>query len=361
MVLCGFSGASHSRVGHGALGGREHAACAVLVDSNRLYVAGGRTAPSSPLQQLAVYQHSGEWKIYDMPQCARWRHTLTALDDNRLLMLGGLAGPHTLHNTHYVLDTRHEPPTCTSVTLQGLGHRHSHTATNIRQSIYVYGGTDAAGTLPNDKTLYKVCSNTLHVDKLLVRGLTPRYGHSAVAFDNQLVIIGGISDSSSFNDIIAIDLDTLVAKNISLEISSKLGYKETSLKKSVHTLLLKHQAVFLKDEKHDNPKIMVIGGGALCFSFGTLFSAALSIQPSQSDSWKCELYELEESQVVNPPSNSESVLLKTIHDGVPLEKSDLESLDKEKANLVCSVCLHLFPSRNQLFKHIKLFGHRINP
>jgi hypothetical protein len=146
-----------------------------------------------------------------------------------------------------------------------------------------------------------------------------------------------------------------VAKTVHVKLASD---HDVSLRHCAKLLLLKHKAAVVKTKEKEE-EILVIGGGSLCFSFGTLFNDSVTIRADDAlEEWSFSYYGNERRSSGNVESENITVS-KVVHDGIA-PQDQLKIVDSVQKH-VCEVCSFAFPSRNQLFKHIKLYGHRINP
>jgi hypothetical protein len=336
--------------------GREFAA-SCLVDNEQLWVCGGRTSPAKGIPELWVFHYTtNQWRCIAAPQTlARWRHTITPMNSQQVLVFGGLSSPYNVLSDPVLVQLDHSGNIAISHIQLDIRPRHSHSITRCGSYLYLFGGTENG--LPRDSTLYRICPDTFAVEKLAVQGLVPRYAHSAVYFRNQLVLIGGVSALSTFNEIVTIDLESLTAETVRAELQSPSKDDVVYLQNFVHSLLLKHKAVVIKSEEKDE-EIQVYGGGSLCFSFGTLFNDAIRIKVTSSGTWSFVVHKSEKLKASEEKLDAGKYLSTTIQEGISVDQSEKKECHEYK--LVCEVCHRLFPSRNQLFRHIKLFGHRID-
>lgn len=162
----------------------------------------------------------------------RWGHTFTAIRGGKLLYLfGGYAGDNCQTNKLHLFNTatrtwsepitKGTPPT----------PRDSHSCTAVRDSLFVFGGTDGNHTL---KDLHVFNTSLNSWISPTVRGDIPdvREGHSASLIGKELFIFGGSgkaldnSDPEFYNDLYILNTETFVWKRA--ETSGSIPAKRDS-------------------------------------------------------------------------------------------------------------------------------------
>jgi hypothetical protein len=150
--------------------------------------------------------------------------------------------------------------------------RFSHSAVfdDSNGILYIFGGLETlqcqTGSL--DSCLYALdvqsmsCSKTdlAEISSIDLRAI-PRFSHQALLIDKQLLLIGGITRDYRFDDMVSVDLETMTVS---------LPKISGSIPKFSWTLA-RHRVVA------SNGTLVVLGGGASCFSFGTSFNPIIKI------------------------------------------------------------------------------------
>lgn len=132
-----------------------------------------------------------------------------------------------------------------------LTARYRHAAVWQGSSMYIWGGSDAAGTAFADGAFYDRLSNSWTA--MAASPLAARYGHSAIWTGSRMIIFGGTNGSTIFNDGAAYDPATNTWSSIA---------PNTQFSGAVHS----HTATL------GNNKMMVFGGRN---SFGTTSAGTL--------------------------------------------------------------------------------------
>ncbi|CAM9165488.1 unnamed protein product, partial [Laminaria digitata] len=146
--------------------------------------------------------------------CARWRHTATYIQENRILVIGGfLSSSERLNDVwvYSVVSRQWEdktPPSGQRATV--FLPRGGHSACCIGSRLWVYGGY--GGALYSRKDLDDVCVLNLETwnwVKVSPKGRGPgrRSEHSAVAVDGTMFVIGGRSTTTEFKDMFVLDTE----------------------------------------------------------------------------------------------------------------------------------------------------------
>ncbi|KAJ3444786.1 leucine-zipper-like transcriptional regulator [Anaeramoeba flamelloides] len=178
----------------------KHRAC---VASDRMWIFGGCQMGNKQLGDFYLYEFStNKWKRIKskgtMP-CARFSHTLTTYDENRIILHGGV-GPkkiplndlwiYTISENRWVeyLPEQEQPQPIP---------RHLHTTVVMNKELFVFGGTNGKTRL-NTLSKCEFLENTVHWSNLAPYGNVPtsRRDHSAVAYQNKMFIFGGYRNES---------------------------------------------------------------------------------------------------------------------------------------------------------------------
>nr|XP_034333816.1 tRNA wybutosine-synthesizing protein 4 [Crassostrea gigas] len=217
-------------------------------------------------------QYSGvrfqEMKTSGDSPSPRWRHAAVLIhyEGRDLLYLhGGRTDKELALDDSYLLDT--ETFTWTKIEDKGPGRRQSHTASVWGDHVIIAGGMDQ-GLRPLDSVFMFSVHTRQHTLLQVHESLLPRYSHTAHVIDNQLILVGGVNVNHSVPGVAVIDIDSKKVREFSIPVE----YGEQLL------MLHKHTSCYL-----GNNRILVIGGGGNCFSFGT----HLNCSPFEIDISQC--------------------------------------------------------------------------
>ncbi|WCJ35825.1 Galactose oxidase/kelch repeat superfamily protein [Euphorbia peplus] len=193
---------------------RDSHSCTAIGD--KLYVFGG-TDGMNPLKDLHVLDTSSHtWNSPPVrgegPE-AREGHS-AALVGKRLFIFGGCGkssstGDEVYYNDLYILNT--ETLVWKQATTSGISpsSRDSHSCSSWKNKIIVIGGEDGHDYYLSD--VHILDAETLEWKELNTSGqkLSPRAGHSTVAFGKNLFVFGGFTDAQNlYDDLYMLDIDT---------------------------------------------------------------------------------------------------------------------------------------------------------
>lgn len=233
-------------------------------------------------------------------------HTSSMIGDC-LYVIGGRNDPMNILSDVWVLDTVKSEWRLLECTGSAFPPRHRHAAAAVGTKIYVFGG------LENDaisSSFHVLHTETLRWEELPVRGDWPsaRHSHSMVAYGSKMFLFGGIDYEKALGDLYSFDVETclwkkekvsgrspharfshsmFVYKNfvgvlggcpvrqhcqeLSLLDLQKLRWKHVMLDSTGEELFVRCTANVAGDD------LIIIGGGAACYAFGTKFSAPIRI------------------------------------------------------------------------------------
>ncbi|KAH7974475.1 hypothetical protein HPB49_015783 [Dermacentor silvarum] len=288
ITACGFaeSGGKHSRVFEPVLTdpatfqsesisahleGRQHSAMLCL-DSGCVLVNGGRTSPLRACDtDIVLTPSSGSYVAenshFARTPPARWRHTLAKLRSaegrEKAVLFGGRTPRDAALSDVYVLDVAE----CSwSKVPEGVvwpvpRHSHAAVATADQSSMIVTCGLSSSEKPLN--CVYSFDIATLTWEELPVDGLLPRFGHTAhLTGQRTVLLIGGVSSRSGEPCGLAIiDLVSMACREVSLP--------EQDPERPFMTF--GHSSVLIEDSDKSS-RILIVGGGGNCFSFGTHFN-----------------------------------------------------------------------------------------
>lgn len=185
----------------------------------------------------------------------RHRHA-AAVVGSKIYVFGGLDND-TVFSSMYVLDTiklEWTEITCSEDSPAAL-HSHSMVATDSK--LFIFGGCGGDKVFGD---LYSFCVRTHIWQKQHIAGKGPqaRFSHSMFVYKNFICVIGGCPVNKTCKEMSFVDLTLRTWRHISLTSAGT-------------DLLVRSTANVVGDE------LVVIGGGAACYAFGTKFSEPISI------------------------------------------------------------------------------------
>ncbi|XP_065879355.1 uncharacterized protein [Euphorbia lathyris] len=193
---------------------RDSHSCTTVGDS--LFVFGG-TDGMNPLKDLHILNTSSHtWTspiVRGEGPEAREGHS-AALVGKRLFIFGGCGkspntGEEVYYNDLYIFNT--ETSVWKEAATSGIppSSRDSHTCSSWKNKIIVIGGEDGHDYYLSD--VHILDAETLVWKELSTTGqkLSPRAGHSTVAFGKNLFVFGGFTDAQNlYDDLYMLDIDT---------------------------------------------------------------------------------------------------------------------------------------------------------
>jgi hypothetical protein len=210
--------------------------------------------------------------------------------------------------------------------------RHSHTLSTVGNTVYLFGGFERGGVWsnPSDTALYSFNVDSCEWQIVDCVGTKPasRYSASAVSVDDRyLIMVGGCSvDDPQFNQMSVFDTEQRRWHRPAIALPA--------------VMLCKHAVAIVQNQ------LLIMGGGALCFSFGACFNDVVALNIIRGDHLEFELQPSAVHQsepLVTPvvPAVVESTLDAAVENGIP-----------------CRVCGVQFASRNKLNRHLVESNHR---
>ncbi|KAG8385740.1 hypothetical protein BUALT_Bualt03G0076600 [Buddleja alternifolia] len=223
-----------------------------------LYVIGGRADPLNILNEVWVFNKAKkEWKLV---QCSgsffppRHRHA-AAVVSSKIYVFGGIHDD-AISSSLYVLDT--DTSEWSNIEIQGdhPGPRHSHSMEANGSKLYMFGGYNGEKALGD---LYSFDIQTGLWSKLKTNGKPPnaRFSHLMFIYSNYLCILGGCP-VSEHQELFSLDLQSESWNNIVV--------------KSIEEGLFVRSTVNVVGDN-----LIITGGGASCYAFGTKFSEPMKI------------------------------------------------------------------------------------
>jgi tRNA wybutosine-synthesizing protein 5 len=295
---------------------------AVSFAPGKLLVVGGRGSPRKPVGDVCCLNlESMFWEKWELnwegalQTLSRWRHSATLVQGGpqhgKVVIFGGRSvgqgrNEFRAHADVLLLD----PKTRTIKELPTIGDqppaRYSHTLTGVGGGrMVLFGGMDESRVAYNDAYILDVDEGSWKLLETSGGVPYPVFSHSAnsvtlppeensensetpIPLDvygdqraTHVVVIGGCSPLSR-NYVHSLDLVSLQWKRLATGFSTFSGdaLSPPQANPSVPLLFAKHTATLVSQNR-----LCIIGGGALCFSFGNYFNpvCVLRLRPDGKD------------------------------------------------------------------------------
>ncbi|XP_077243642.1 met-10+ like family protein / kelch repeat-containing protein isoform X3 [Tasmannia lanceolata] len=224
-----------------------------------IFVIGGRGDPTQILNDVWVLDTAHhEWKLLECKGslfAPRHRHA-AAVGGSKIYVFGGL-NIDTIYSCMHVLDT--ETFQWSEVSIQGEWPcaRHSHSMVENGSQLYMFGGYDGENVL-GDLYSFDVGTYLWKKEKTTGKAAVPRFSHSMFIYRNYLGILGGCPVKQQFEEVSLLDLRNHVWKHVTVHSVSK-------------DLLVRSTMSVADDD------LVILGGGASCYAFGTKFNEPMKI------------------------------------------------------------------------------------
>lgn len=136
--------------------------------------------------------------------------------------------------------------------------RHSHSMVSYGSHIYMFGGYDGEKTLGD---LYSFDTDACCWKRENIAGITPiaRFSHAMFVYKSYIGIIGGCPVTQNYQELALLDLQLHCWRHVSLNCTGK-------------ELFVRSTASVVGDD------LVLVGGGASCYAFGTTFSEPMKIR-----------------------------------------------------------------------------------
>ncbi|KAG5405109.1 hypothetical protein IGI04_011228 [Brassica rapa subsp. trilocularis] len=229
-----------------------------------MFVIGGRADPLNILNDVWMLDISKcEWSLQRCIGCEfppRHRHAAAKIGSN-VYIFGGLNQDKILSSLH-ILDTKNlqwkeieqrGPWPCA---------RHSHDMVAYESQLFMFGGYNGEKVL-DDLYSFDVQSCSWKLEMVSGKWPQARFSHSMFVYKHVIGIIGGCPVSRNCHDLVLLDLKHRLWRSVRLDFMNK-------------ELLVRSTASVIGDD------LIVIGGGAACYAFGTKFSEPVKINLLQS-------------------------------------------------------------------------------
>lgn len=248
LQLVDFSKTPSARLGHTA-----------SLIGELMFVIGGRGDPGNVLNDVwALHTMNKEWMELkcsgiEFPQSHR--HAAAVIGSS-IYVFGGIHNGN-ISSTMYRLDTH--TMNWEEVNVQGAkpSARHSHTMVAYNSQLYMFGGYDGVKAL-GDFYSFDPHSSTWKKEK--AEGSTPyaRFSHTMFVYKNYIGVMGGCPIKQHYQELSIFEVGLSLWKRIKL---NSIG----------EDLFVRSTTSIVGDD------LVVIGGGASCYAFGTKFSEPMRI------------------------------------------------------------------------------------
>lgn len=185
----------------------------------------------------------------------RHRHAAAAVG-SKIYIFGGIYND-IMSSSLYVFDTQNLEWSEINGTREWPSPRHSHSMLAHGANLYMFGGYNGEKALGD---FYTFNIQTCEWKKVKMGGKAPlaRFSHSMFVYNNYICIIGGCPVNQHHNELSLFDLQSCSWKHVMVD--------------SIGTdLFVRSTANVIGDE------LIMIGGGASCYAFGTKFSEPVKI------------------------------------------------------------------------------------
>ncbi|BFG27473.1 hypothetical protein CerSpe_137470 [Prunus speciosa] len=224
-----------------------------------VFVIGGRSDPEKIMSDVWVLNTSkNEWKFLECSGDVfppRHRHA-AAVVGSKIYVFGGLNND-TITSSLHVLDTDNLQWKELFVSGEHPCARHSHSMVACGSQLYIFGGYNGEQTL-GDLYVFNIQTCKWKKEKAAGRSPHARFSHSMFVYRNYLGVIGGCPVRQHCQELAILDLTQSVWRHAKLESTSE-------------DLFVRSTANIVGDD------LVMIGGGASCYAFGTKFSKPMKI------------------------------------------------------------------------------------
>jgi tRNA wybutosine-synthesizing protein 3 len=192
----------------------------------------------------------------------RHRHAAAATA-SKIYVFGGLSN-ECIYSCMNILDTKSMQWSVLAATSEWPCARHSHSLVSYGSKLFMFGGHDGQRAL---KDFYSFDTITLRWNKENTTGRipTPRFSHCMFIYKNYLGIFGGCPITESSQEVMLLNLKHRVWFCVSIPSLSQC-------------LCVRSSSVVIEDD------LVIVGGGASCYAFGTRFNEPIIIDLHSIDS-----------------------------------------------------------------------------
>ncbi len=332
------------------------------ISKHEALLVGGRTKPSKSLSDCSLWKHNAstgihEWITVGSLPSPRSRHASVSIGQGKVLVFGGLNSRHTDESPFLLWDSKH-PELWTQLSFEYNGKRPLRSK---KSSAFTWNEELGMGVLIGGMNLDHQIESRVYIVKFVSESklkinLLPslgapltwlgRFGCQTKFIDNEnLLVSGGVSSEGLFNR-----YNTLITLNTTTGSVSPIPISEKVWNKM--PLLVGFNLVQLQKAASDQYNILsCIGGGAVCFSFGSCWNNILFLSQKQLNKPKGVTQLLgkinyglkieNETRVVkrsiNPVIDSSNALgVSSFEKVIPIESIDFKDLTESLWSLIQS-------------------------
>ncbi|XP_033111075.1 tRNA wybutosine-synthesizing protein 4-like [Anneissia japonica] len=247
---------------------RMHHTMTRLAD-NQLLVFGGRMSPAKPLNDscllnFEIDEHGVTYTCQRL-QCTvepqpRWRQSATIVDrggHQQVVVYGGRS-TNEVFGDLWLMDVESKQWSEVALVQPGPTPRHSHSCCTWGSNVILTGGLDDDANTIDGVIIMDTADWSWHTLKTSP-DIQPRYSHTSHVVKDLLLLVGGLSLSPV----------TFGVTSISLLSGSVCNYSLMAENPEKPIMLFKISSELYEEER----KLVILGGGGNCFSFGTHFNS----------------------------------------------------------------------------------------
>ncbi|KAJ8761812.1 hypothetical protein K2173_004661 [Erythroxylum novogranatense] len=271
-----------------------------------VYIIGGRADPLNILNDVWMFDTAKhEWRLSEATGSAfpsRHRHA-AAVVGSSIYVFGGLNND-IISSSLLVLNT--ETMQWNEVLASGDWPcaRHSHAMVPYRSKIFMFGGYNGEKAL-GDLYSFDVQTCVWRKEKPAGRDPHARFSHSIFVYKNFIGVIGGCPVTQHVQELALLDLQLYLWRHVRIDYIGK-------------ELLVRSTTTIVGDE------LVVLGGGAACYAFGTKFSEPLKMNLLPLMSLKDKIIPLDiRTDHVSPVCDELKVEKNACHQDCQLESAEV--------------------------------------
>lgn len=226
---------------------------------DHMFIIGGRNDPLNILSDVWVFNMArSKWILLECSGSVfqpRHRHA-AAVIGSKIYVFGGLNND-TISSSLHVLDTDTLQWKELLINGEGPCARHSHSMLAYGSRLYIFGGYNGEKAL-GDFYTFDVHACSWKKEDVAGRSPHARFSHTMFLYKNYLGLFGGCPVRQNYQELSLLDLQLHIWKHV------KLNYvcKELFVRSTANVV---------------NDDLIMIGGGAACYAFGTKFSEPVKI------------------------------------------------------------------------------------
>lgn len=251
-------------------------------------MVGGRSSPDRA-HRTCYSGRPGSWHTDRNLPLGRYRHCALALDGG-VLVMGGKHDSVTMAQDWLYYDPA---AGWSKVVLEGADipvPRFGASATTFSMEDFpdisglLLGGMDASGYVLDDMWAighikvnleHQLTVHCTRIEHCRTTQPIDRFGAKLVKFDTRLLLVGGITGNG-----VPVNGQEILQLDIERDLSVKASRVDLLLQRDRPRIMLIGHQVEVVD---DGSTLLVLGGGAVCFSFGTFWNPGLAAYKVQSN------------------------------------------------------------------------------